>query len=130
MTRMGFLTDRPLDLTDLVAEVASPEQGGTCAFLGTVRGGPEDGNVSAIEYSAYPEMAEAEFGRIVAEVETRWPGAKVAVRHRLGEIPVGEASIAIAAAAPHRADAFEACRAVIEAVKVRLPVWKKDLHVA
>jgi molybdopterin synthase catalytic subunit len=82
--------------------------------------------VTAIEYSAYEEMVEAEFGRLLADAGTRWPEARIAVRHRLGEIPVGEASIAIAAAAPHRAEAFEACRYVIEEVKRRIPVWKKE----
>jgi molybdopterin synthase catalytic subunit len=130
MTNVGFLTDRPLDLAHLLAEASSPERGGTCAFLGTVRSGAEDGDVVAIEYSAYREMAEAELGRIVAEVEGQWPGVKIAVRHRMGEVPVGEASIAIVAAAPHRAAAFDACRTVIEAVKARLPVWKKEFHVA
>jgi molybdopterin synthase catalytic subunit len=106
--------------------VAGGERGGTCVFLGTVRdeGGPD--GVTAIEYSAYEPMANAELDRIVAEARTRWPEADVAVRHRLGRIAVGEASIVIAAAAPHRAEAFAACRYVIEEVKQRLPVWKKE----
>ena len=68
------------------------------------------------------------FGRLLADARGRWPEARIAVRHRLGTIPVGEASIAIAAAAPHRAQAFEACRYVIEEVKRRVPVWKKELR--
>jgi len=98
-------------------------------FLGTVRDGPEEHGVTAIEYSAYEEMVEAEFGRLLADARTRWPEARLAVRHRLGRIPAGEASIAIAAAAPHRTQAFEACRFVIEEVKRRIPVWKKELRV-
>src|SRR3989449_10482831 len=112
----------------LLAEVSSPECGGTCAFLGTVRDGPEEHGVTAIEYSAYEEMVEGELGRIVAEVGERWSGARVALRHRLGVIRTGEASVAIVAAAPHRAQAFEACRYVIEEVKRRVPVWKKELR--
>src|SRR5947207_11419843 len=73
-------------------------------------------------------MVEAECDRLLTDARARWPDARVAVRHRLGLIPVGEASIAIVAAAPHRAHAFEACRYVIEEVKRRVPVWKKELR--
>ncbi len=125
---MAHLTRSPIALEALLAEVSSPECGGTCAFLGTVRDGPEEHGVTAIEYSAYEEMVEGELGRIVAEVRERWSGARVAVRHRLGRIPAGDASIAIVTAAPHRAQAFEACRYVIEEVKRRVPVWKKELR--
>jgi len=85
--------------------------------------------VTAIEYSAFEEMVEAEFARLLADAAGRWPQARIAVRHRLGTIPSGEASIAIAVAAPHRAEAFEACRFVIEEVKRRIPIWKKELRV-
>ena len=127
---MTYLTREPLAAEQLVRAVAAPELGGTCVFLGTVRNGPEDagGGVAAIEYTAYAAMADAELDRMLAEARERWPDARVAVRHRVGTIPVGEASIAIAAAAPHRAQAFEACRYVIEEVKRRLPVWKKELR--
>jgi molybdopterin synthase catalytic subunit len=125
---MTYLTRTPLSLDQLVAQVSSPACGGTCVFLGTVRNGPEESGVQAIEYSAYEEMVEAEFGRLVADAAARWPDARIAVRHRLGTIPAAEASIGIAAAAPHRAQAFEACRFVIEEVKRRIPVWKKELR--
>jgi molybdopterin synthase catalytic subunit len=121
-----FLTDRPLDAAALAAEVAAPGRGATVLFLGTVRSSAEDGDVVAIEYSAYDAMAEAEFGRIVAESQQRWPAARVALRHRTGRVPVGEASIAIAAAAPHRAEAYDVSRYVIEETKKRVPVWKKE----
>src|SRR5205823_13494637 len=113
---MTYLTRSSISVEALLADVSTPECGGTCAFLGTVRDGPEEHGVTAIEYSAYEEMVEGELGRIVAEVGERWTGARVAVRHRLGRIPVGEASIAIVTAAPHRAQAFEACRDGIEGV--------------
>ena len=125
---MRYLTRDPLSVERLLAEVSAHERGGTCVFLGTVRNGPEEQGVTAIEYSAYEEMVEAEFGRLLADADARWPEARVAVRHRLGVIPSGEASIAIAAAAPHRAEAFAACRFVIEEVKRRIPVWKKELR--
>lgn len=126
---MTFLIREPITVDALLAEVSSAERGGTCLFLGTVRNGPEEHGVTAIEYSAYEQMVEAEFGRLLADATARWPEARIAVRHRLGTIPVGAASIAIAAAAPHRAQAFEACRFVIEEVKRRIPVWKKELRV-
>jgi len=120
-----YITRHPLDIGDLLAEVQSPERGGTCVFLGTVR---NDGAVTGIEYSAYDAMASEEIERIVNDAQAQWPDARVMLQHRLGLIPAGEASIAIAAAAPHRAEAFAACRFVIEEVKKRLPVWKKELH--
>jgi molybdopterin synthase catalytic subunit len=123
-----FLTRDRLSLEQLLAEVSAPARGGTCVFLGTVRSGPEERGVTAIEYSAYEEMVEVEFGRLLGDAGQRWPETRIAVRHRLGTIPAGEASIAIAAAAPHRAQAFEACRFVIEEVKRRIPVWKKELR--
>jgi molybdopterin synthase catalytic subunit len=121
----------PLAIDRLQSEVAAPHCGGTCTFLGTVRRGPEEaarGGVTGIEYSAYEAMAEAELARIVSETLAQWVGARVALGHRLGLVPVGEASIAIAVAAPHRAAAFEACRYVIEQVKRRVPIWKREIH--
>jgi len=119
------LTRDPLDVGDLLAEVQSPERGGTCVFLGTVR---NDAGVTSIDYSAYESMAVEEIERILSEARERWPRSRVMLQHRLGVIPVGEASIAIAAAAPHRDEAFAACRYAIEEVKKRLPVWKKELR--
>jgi molybdopterin synthase catalytic subunit len=120
---MMHITRHRLEVADLLAEVQSPERGGTCVFLGTVR---NDGGVTSIDYSAYESMTMEEIERILAEAHERWPGARVMLQHRLGVIPVGEASIAIAAAAPHRDEAFAACRHVIEEVKKRLPIWKKE----
>jgi len=122
---MMHLTRDPLDVTDLLAQVQGAERGGTCVFLGTVR---NDGGVTAIDYSAYEAMAFEEIARVLAEAHERWPGSRVMLQHRLGVIPVGEPSIAIAAAAPHRDEAFAACRYVIEEVKKRLPIWKKELR--
>ena len=125
---MTHLTRSPISIDGLIREVAGPERGGTCVFLGTVRDAPSDGGVTGIEYSAYDAMADAECDHILAEVARRWPESRIALRHRLGLVETEAASIAIAAAAPHRADAFDACRYVIEAVKQRLPIWKKELR--
>ncbi len=122
------LTRDPISPAALLALVSAPDCGGTCVFFGTVRDAPEDGGVTAIEYTAYEPMAAAELERIRAEAGQRWPRVRLAVRHRLGLVATEEASIGIAAAAPHRDDAFAACRYVIEEVKRRLPVWKKELR--
>jgi len=122
----SFLTNEPLDPAALLAEVASTGCGASLLFLGTVRSSAEDGEIEGIEYSAYPEMAEGEFGRIVTEARQRWPQARVSLRHRTGYIPKGEASIAIAVAAPHRAEAYDCSRYLIEETKKRVPVWKKE----
>jgi molybdopterin synthase catalytic subunit len=123
---LGVVTHQPIDLTALLAGVSGSGRGGTAAFLGTVRNAQEDGPVASIEYSGYPEMIEAEGDRIVEEASTRWPEAKLAIQHRLGDIALGDASIAVVAAAPHRNQAFEVCRFGIEEAKRRLPVWKKE----
>ena len=117
----------PLELEQLIARVSAPDRGATASFLGTVRAGPDDGPVIHIEYSAYEEMLDEEFGRITADAVARWPGVAIAAQHRLGTVPLGEASIAIAVAAPHRAAALDACRFVIEEAKRRLPVWKREI---
>ncbi len=122
---MMHLTRHRIDVADLLTEVQGPERGGTSVFLGTVR---NDADITGIDYSAYEAMALEEIARILADALERWPEARVTLQHRLGLISAGEASIAIAAAAPHREQAFAACRFVIEEVKKRLPVWKKELH--
>ncbi len=124
---MGYCTHEPIDVGRLMAAVGDGERGGTVAFVGSVRGGPEDGPVTAIDYSGYEEMLAEELGRIIEEARERWPEATFAAQHRLGRVPRGEPSIAVIAAAPHRDEAFAACRHVIEEAKRRLPVWKKEL---
>jgi len=121
-----FLTRDPLDVAALLASVSSEGCGAASVFVGTVRRSAADGDVAGIEYSAYEAMAEAEFGRIVGDALVQWPEARIALRHRLGYVPTGEASVVIAVAAPHRLTAFHACRFVIEETKERAPVWKKE----
>ena len=122
-----YLTRDSISLDRLMAAVASTACGGTCVFLGTVRSGTDEtAPVKEIDYSAYDEMVEAEMAMIVDEVRTRWPVARVALQHRIGVVPLGEASIAIVAAAPHRDTAFQSCRYIIEEVKRRVPIWKKE----
>jgi molybdopterin synthase catalytic subunit len=121
------LTRDPIDVTRLLAAVAHPAAGGTALFLGTVRRGADDGPVTSIDYSAYEAMAQGEWSKILTEARGRWPAGRFAAEHRLGLVPVGEASIAVAVATPHRAEAFAACQWIVDEAKRRLPVWKKEL---
>ena len=122
-----FLTERPIDVELLIERVGSEERGGVAAFLGTVRNHHAGRDVERLEYSAYGPMAEAECARIVAEAERTW-GAAVAVEHRIGALGIGDVSVAIAAAAAHRDEAFAACRYVIEEMKRRVPIWKREFY--
>lgn len=131
MKAVVYLVSEPLVVEPLLAAVARPDAGAAAVFLGTVRNGPEErrhGGVTAIEYTAYAMMAEAECDRIVADARARWPGVGVVLRHRLGTIAVGEASVAVVVAAPHRTEAFTVCRHVIDEVKRRVPIWKREHH--
>lgn len=115
-----------IDTSQVVAAVSDAGFGGMVLFLGTVRRGTEDGAVTAIEYSAYEEMVRSECERLLAEAGSRWPEAKCVLQHRVGLVPAGEPSIVAAVGAPHRREAFEACRFLIDEAKQRLPVWKKE----
>jgi molybdopterin synthase catalytic subunit len=121
-----YLTSDPIELASLLAQVQSPAHGGIACFLGTVRNHQDGRSVRHLEYSAYPSMAEAECERIVREAEERWD-CTVALRHRIGTLTIGEAAVAIAAASSHRDEAFSACRYVIEEVKRRVPIWKREI---
>jgi molybdopterin synthase catalytic subunit len=121
-----YLTSEPLELGALLAQVQSPAWGGVACFLGIVRNHHGGREVIYLDYSAYVPMAEAECARIVAEAEARWRCA-VALRHRTGTLEIGDAAVAIAAAAAHRDEAFAACRYVIEEVKRRVPIWKREV---
>jgi len=123
---MSYLVTDQIDVGALLALVQSPERGGVACFLGTVRNHHRGREVVRLEYSAYEAMAEAECGRIVAEAGSRWD-VVVALRHRVGELDIGDTAVAIAAASAHRDEAFLACRYVIEEVKRRLPIWKREV---
>ena len=124
---MSHLTAEPIILESLIAFVSGPTRGGVASFLGIVRDHHAGRDVVELEYEAYGPMAEAECDRIVAEAEGRWP-VRVAVRHRVGRLVIGDVAVAIAAAGAHRAEAFEACRYVIEELKRRVPIWKRERY--
>lgn len=117
------LTTSPLDIGEAFRCVCGPDAGGTALFVGTVRDAEEGRPIAGIAYEAYEGMAFKELAACAAKAEERH-GARVAVRHRLGAVPAGEASVVVAAAAPHREQAFQACREVIDSIKESVPIWK------
>src|SRR5436305_1572969 len=119
----------PLALEGLVAAVAADSDGvdgAVAAFYGLVRNHNQGRRVHYLEYEAYEPLAMKAFFRIDEEVRGRWPGIRLALHHRTGRLDIGEASVAIVTASPHRADAFAACRYAIERVKQIVPVWKRE----
>ena len=115
-----------IDPTSLINEVSSPQYGAISLFIGTVREVNEGRGVTAIEYSAYKSMASAELERILEEAEERFGVSALVVEHRIGLLGLGDVSVAIAAAHAHRAAALDCTRYVIEEIKKRVPIWKKE----
>lgn len=122
------ITCAPLALEPLVALVEHPLAGAVVTFAGHVRAKTGDEETVALLYESYAEMAEARMRDIAAEVAARWLGAKAAMAHRVGLLKPGELAVAVAVSAPHRGEAFEACRHVIEAIKTDVPIWKKEIR--
>jgi molybdopterin synthase catalytic subunit/molybdopterin converting factor small subunit len=129
------LTEEPIRAEEAIAAVAAPARGAVLLFLGTVRdreraaagsGGEPARPVERLTYSAYRPMAEERLLRIVEEIEAAHDGLALAIVHRLGEVPAGEASVAIAAASPHRAAAYAASREALERLKREVPIWKRE----
>jgi molybdopterin synthase catalytic subunit len=122
------LVDGPLDLDAVIAEVADERAGAIATFQGTVRQQSRGREVIALEYEAYGGMAEKVMAEIAEGVKERYELSEVAVAHRVGRCEVGEVSVAIAVSAPHRQDALAGCRDVIDELKERVPLWKKELY--
>ena len=118
----------PLVVDETVAAVSGPNRGGVVTFTGVVRReGHHLADVIRLEYEAYVEMAEQVLAEIAEEIEREWVGTEIAIHHRVGSLAVGEIAVAITAASAHRAPAFEACRAAIDRLKERAPIWKKEI---
>jgi molybdopterin synthase catalytic subunit len=120
------LTADALDAQAVAALVARPGDGAVATLVGLVRDRNAGRAVRWLDYEAFPPLAVKAFEQIAAEASATWPGARLAIHHRTGRIEIGEASVAIAAASPHRADAFAACRYAIERVKQIAPIWKHE----
>jgi molybdopterin synthase catalytic subunit len=125
MVRFAVTTER-LDAAAIAATVETSACGAVATFVGLVRDRNAGRRVEWLDYETYPALAVKTFERIGSEAATRWPSVALAIHHRSGRIAIGEASVVIAAASPHRADAFAACRYAIERVKQIAPVWKHE----
>lgn len=124
--RHVLLSPDPLSLDRCIAAVSGPGMGGIVTFTGMVRRNSRGITVDHLEYEAYGPMAVREMTRLCDEIEAEIAGTKLAVEHRVGSLAIGEIAVVIAAAAPHRAEAFTACRAMIDRLKDRVPIWKKE----
>ena len=125
---MFRVTDKTIDLQELVNFVSDPEAGAIVTFIGTTRNHNEGRKVIALDYEAYPEMAEKELARIGAEARAQWPIGRMAIVPRLGPGQITEASVIIAVSSAHRDAAFAACRFAIEEIKKTVPIWKKEVY--
>jgi molybdopterin synthase catalytic subunit len=123
---MPFLSSEPIDPGSLLAGLGRHRDGGLALFVGVVRDENEGHRVDRLEYEAYGPMAEREMARIAEDLSRSHPEAQVIFRHRVGALLVGDVAVVVAASAPHRAEAFAACRAGIEAIKARVPIWKHE----
>ena len=123
---MVSITPHPIDSASIVAKLSAPEAGGIDLFLGTTRNHSGGRGVVLLEYEAYKPMAIRVMEQLEREARTRWPLVNVVMIHRIGRVPVTEASVAIGVAAAHRAEAFEACRFLIDRLKSEVPIWKRE----
>jgi molybdopterin synthase catalytic subunit len=115
-----------LSVDEALAAVADRAAGGTCVFIGTVRDHSGAGDVTGLRYEAWDELAVTRLHELAGELAQTWPLRRIAILHRTGDLAVGEMSVIVACSAPHRADAFEACRHGIERLKEDVPIWKKE----
>jgi molybdopterin synthase catalytic subunit len=120
----------PLDVDEALSFVGDPGAGGTCVFVGTVRDSSPAGEVTGLHYEAWEELAGARLREVASELLERWPVRRVAILHRVGDLAIEEASVVVACSAPHRAEAFDACRHGIERLKQDVPIWKKEALVS
>jgi molybdopterin synthase catalytic subunit len=120
------LTHDVIDYHALTESVRRNHCGAVVTFLGTVRDLTGGQVTTALDYEAYPGMAEKKLAEIEADTQSRWPVGDIALVHRLGHLEVGEVSVAVAVSCPHRAEAFEACRHAIDRLKELVPIWKKE----
>src|SRR5215210_7080320 len=124
---MFKIVDAPIDVTQLAESVRTDECGAVCTFLGVARLHSRGREVIHLEYEAYPEMAEKKMREIADEIRAKWGVEQVAMLHRTGVLKIGEASVAIAVASPHRRESFEACQYAIDRLKAIVPIWKKEV---
>jgi len=115
-----------LSVDEAIRAVAHASAGGTAVFIGTVRNENDGHEVTLLEYEAYPSMAKKEMAAIAEEIAAEMPGTRLSVLHRIGKLNLGDIAVVCAASAPHRGEAFRACRALIDRIKERVPIWKRE----
>jgi molybdopterin synthase catalytic subunit len=120
------ITESPIDHQAVTEHVRSNRAGAVCTFLGTVRELTGSRRTVALSYEAYPEMALKKLRELELEARLRWPVIELALVHRVGDLDLGEVSVAIAVSCPHRHQAFDACRWLIDTLKESVPIWKKE----
>jgi molybdopterin synthase catalytic subunit/molybdopterin converting factor small subunit len=120
------ITDREISLDEVRKAVAHPGAGGICVFHGVVRDNADGKSVSRLDYEAHESLAEKEMQRVLAGVVAEHPGARIAGVHRVGALRIGDVAVCVAASAPHRDEAFAACRKAIDRIKETVPLWKKE----
>lgn len=125
--RRVAVTDQPVSLDRCVTAVSSPQCGGVVTFTGIIRAEAHGCRIEYLDYEAYEPMAVRVLTQLCEAIEREVPGARLAIEHRVGRLAVGDVAVAIAAAAPHRAEAFSACRALIDRLKESVPIWKKEV---
>jgi molybdopterin synthase catalytic subunit len=123
---MIALTTDPIDAAAVLASVASTDAGAVLLFLGTTRSSTHGRQTSSLDYDCYPQMAEKKLAELETQARSRWPLIGCSIVHRLGHLELGQASIAIAVSAPHRADAFAAGQWLIDTIKQDVPIWKRE----
>lgn len=126
MTRLFAIRDEPISVDECLDAVSHGGAGGLAVFVGTVRDENDGRAVTLLEYEAYASMAEKEMAAIAREIEDEIAGVRLSVLHRVGRLEVGDRAVVCAASAPHRGEAFRACRALIDRIKERVPVWKRE----
>ncbi|MGB0646575.1 MAG: molybdenum cofactor biosynthesis protein MoaE [Bradymonadia bacterium] len=123
-----YLTHEPLDAASLIASVAKSSNGAVLTFIGQVRDHTNDESVTHLDYEAYEPMAERVLKEIIEVTKSRYPDINVSLKHRLGRLELTDMAVVIAVGSPHRADAFDACRAIIETLKTDVPIFKKEFR--
>lgn len=126
MEKLFWITNEPIDISDVISKVVRPEAGAISTFIGIAREFTHGKKTLYLEYQAYVPMAEKKLAEIGEEIESKWEDTKTAIAHRTGRLDISEVAVAIAVSTPHRNDAFEASRYAIERIKEIVPIWKKE----
>lgn len=126
---MVEITNKTINVQQVIRKAQSPEAGGICVFIGTVRNHSRGREIVALEYEAYEEMAAKTINEIRDEIRLKWDVRKIAISHRVGHLKVGDIAVVIAISAAHRKESFAACQYAIDRLKETVPIWKKEISV-